>query len=448
MAMLKYIKLIIVLTIPILSMSQTKIVDEVVAVIGEKIITRSELEFEISQAESQYGLFSQEDKCEMFENIMVKKLMLNQAEVDSISVTDDEVEAELDKKIRFFASQVGGTDKLENYLGKSILEYKNDIRPKIKDQKLVKALEAELFGNITVSHREVKNYFDSIPKDSLPRIEAEYEIAQLVIQPVYTETSLNYAYNKAKGLRDRVMKGDSFGFIAQVYSDDPGSAREGGLLPEFGRGDMVQEFEIAAFKLKPGEISPIFKSQYGYHFIQLIKRLGERVVARHVLIKPLLTDEDQKNLIAKLDTIKKELKSGKISFCQAVTKYSNVDEYRVNCGNYTDQYTGLAKVTLAGLEQQTAQLISNMQPGEYSAPNAFYMQNGTIAARIVFLKSETKAHIANMKQDYPRIMIAAKEAKKQDEIQKWVEETQKTTYTFVNSNYLKCSLEKWNNSSN
>lgn len=448
MAKLKYIKLILIFILPIFSMAQTKIVDEVVAVVGEKIITRSELEFEISQAESQYGSFSRADKCEMFENIMIKKLMLNQAEVDSIVVTDEDVEAELDKKIRYFASQVGGTDKLENYLGKSIVEYKNEIRPKIKDQKLVKALENELFGNISVSHREVKNYFDSIPSDSLPRIEAEYEIAQLVLKPTYTETSLNYAYNKAKSLRDRVLKGDSFAFIAQVYSDDPGSGREGGLLPEFGRGDMVPEFEIAAFKLKPGEISPIFKSQYGYHFIQLIKRLGERVVARHVLIKPLLTDTDQKNLIAKLDTIKKELEKGKITFCQAVSKYSNVDEYKMNCGNYTDQYTGLSKVTLAGLEQQTAQIISNMTPGNYSQPGAFYMQNGTIAARIVYLKSETKAHTANMKQDYPRIMIAAKEAKKQDEIQKWVLETQKTTYTFVNSNYLKCTLDNWNNSSN
>lgn len=433
---------------PLWMIGQTQIVDEVVAVVGEKIITRSELEFEITQAESQFGLFSVEDKCEMLENMMIQKLMLNQAEVDSVIVSDEEVEAELDKKIRYFASQVGGTDKLETYLGKSIIEYKNEIRPKIKDQKIIKALEGELFGNITVSHREVKNYFDSIPSDSLPRIEAEYEVAQLVLEPVYTEASLNYAYNKAKGLRDRILKGDSFDFVARIYSDDPGSAREGGLLPEFGRGDMVPEFEIAAFKLKPGEISPVFKSQYGYHFIQLMKRLGERVVARHILVKPMLTNEDQRNLIAKLDTIKKELESGKLTFCQAVTKYSNVDEYKINCGSFTDQYTGLSKVTLGALEQQTAKVISEMEAGEYSAPGAFYMQNGTVAARIVYLKSETKAHTANMKQDYPRIMLAAKEAKKQEEIDKWVEKTQQTTYTFINSSYLKCILEGWDNTSN
>ena len=445
MVMPKFIKIIILTLIPHFLGAQHQIVDEVVAVVGEKIITMSELEFEIGQAEAQYGSFSKEDKCEMLENLMVKKMMLNQAEIDSVEVTENEVEAELDKKIRFFASQIGGTDKLEDYLGKSIIEYKNEIRPKIRDQKLVKAIESQLFGDLTVSHREVKNYFDSIPKDSLPRIEAEYEIAQLVIEPTYSESALNYAYNKAARLRRKVMRGDSFNMIASIYSDDPGSGREGGLLPEFGRGDMVKEFEVAAFKLKPGEVSPVFKSQYGYHFIKMVRRLGERIVARHVLIKPLLSEDDQRNLILKLDSIKYDIKGGKLTFCQAVAKYGNVEQYSQNCGLMMDQYSGLSKVSLAALDQQTAKVISELEMGEISDPGAFYMQNGTVAARIIFLKSETAAHIANMKQDYPRIMIAAKEAKKDDEIKKWVVKTKIVTYTHINSNYMECDLNNWNN---
>lgn len=447
--MQKFYKVLIILFfLPLIGSSQPQVVDEIICVIGEKIISRSELDFEISQAEGQFGELDRDDKCEMMENLMIKKLMLNQAEIDSVVVTDQEVEAELDNKIRYFARQVGGFDKLEKYLGKSILEYKNEIRPKIKDQKLVKALEDELFGEIKVSHREVKNYFDSIPTDSLPKIDAEYEVGQLVIQPTYSNSAKFYAYQKVVSLRNRIVNGEDFDLLAKVYSDDPGSGQEGGMLPEFGRGDMVPQFEIEAYQLKKDSISPIFETEFGYHFIKLEKRLGDKITARHILIKPLLSEKEQRNLLLKMDTIRRNLLSKKITFCDAVAKYGNVDDYNTNCGLISDPYSGLLKISINALDPQTAEQVSEMQVGEYSSPAAFYMQDGTLAVRIVYLKSETEAHIANMRQDYPRVQIAAQEAKKNEEILEWVKKTRKLTYTNINSNYLGCDLEEWSNINN
>ena len=429
-------------------MSQQQIVDEVICVVGEKIISRSELDFEISQAEAQFGALRPEDKCEMMENLMVKKLMLNQAEKDSVVVTDDEVEGEIDKRIRYFTSQAGGVDKFEKYLGKTIVEYKNEIRPKIKEQKLVSTLETNLFGDIKVSHREVKKYFDSIPVDSLPKIDAEYEVGQLVVKPTYSKVAKYYAFQSANRLRERVLNGESFEMLARVYSDDPGSGKEGGLLPEFGRGEMVPQFELEAYKLKKDSISQVFESDFGYHFIKLEKRLGDKITARHILIKPILTPSEEQALLKRMDTIREELVSKKLTFCQAVTKYGNDDNYTANCGMLSDPYSGLMKLSISSMEPQTAEQISNMTAGQYSKPTPFYQRDGSVGVRIVYLKSETPAHIANMKQDYPRVQLAAQEAKKNEEIEAWVKKTRKTTYTNVNSDYLGCKLEEWSDNSN
>jgi len=440
-----YKTIILICFVPILMKAQPKVVDEVITVVGSNIISRSELDFEITQAEAQYGTLAKKDKCEMLENMMVKKLLLNQAKLDSVVVTDSDIEADLDNKIRYFAGQVGSIEKLEEYLGKSILEYKNEIRPKIVEQQLIKKLESKLFGDVKVSHREVKNYFDSIPIDSLPRIDAEYEVGQLVVQPSFTEYAKLYAYKKAQDLRERVVNGESFELLARSYSSDPGSAQNGGLLPDFGRGEMVGEFEAAAFKLKADSISPVFETDYGYHFIQLVSRLGDRISARHILIKPLVTKTEQAKLSLKMDSIHTKLANKSITFCQAVSTFSNVEAYQNNCGFLQDPYTGLSKISLKALDPQTAQVISKMVPGEFSEPALFYMQDGSVAYRIIYLKSETKAHVANLNDDYARVQIAAQEAKKNEEILKWVAKTREKTFVKMNTDYLGCDLSEWIN---
>jgi len=446
--MQRFYSLILILVIfPVRGISQ-QIVDEVICVVGEKIISRSELDFEISQAEAQFGSLAADDKCEMMQNLMVKKLMLNQAEKDSIVVSDDELEGEIDKRIRYFTSQAGGVENFEKYLGKTIVEYKNEIRPKIKEQQLVSNFENTLFGEIKVSHREVKKYFDSIPVDSLPKIDAEYEVGQLVLKPEYSEVAKFYALRTANRLRERIINGESFEMLAKVYSDDPGSGREGGMLPEFGRGEMVPEFELESYKLKKDSISQVFQSDFGYHFIKLEKRLGDKITARHILIKPILTRAEENSLLKKMDSIHQDLILKKMTFCEAVSKHGNDETYTANCGMISDPYTGLMKISISSMEPQTAKIVSTMTPGEYSKPAAFYKQDGSVGVRIVYLKSETAAHVANMKQDYPRVQLAAQEAKKNDEIATWVKKTRKTTYTNVNSNYLGCKLEDWKEKSN
>ncbi len=442
--MQKFYKIVTLLCfIPIFGNAQPKVIDEIIGVVGQNIISRSELDFEITQIESQYGQITPADRCELFESQLVKKLMLNQALLDSIVVTDDDVESELDKKIRYFTGQVGSTEKLEKYLGKTILEYKNEIRPKIKEQLLIKKFETENFGQLKVSHREVKKYFDSIPIDSLPRIEAEYEIGQLVVKPTYSIGAKIYAFEKAKSLRNRVLNGESFELLAGAYSDDPGSAKEGGRLPEFGRGEMVGEFEANSFKLKPDSISEIFETEYGYHFIKLISRLGDRISARHILIKPLITETEQSKTAQKMDSIYKVLTNKKMTFCDAVATYSNIENS--NCGMLQDPYSGLFKVGLDVIDPAVAKAVTYMGIGTFKYPELFYMPDGTIAYRIIYLKSETKAHIANLSQDYARVQIATLEAKKNEEIIKWVDKTKPKTFIRLDPNYMDCNLSDWIN---
>jgi peptidyl-prolyl cis-trans isomerase SurA len=417
---------------------QEKLVDGVLAVVGEKIVTYSEFVTEFDQVGKEY-LSRPNARCEVFDQLMVRKLLIHQAELDSVPLDEGRVDAEIENKLRHYARMLGSERKLEEFLGKSLAEYKRDIRPRVREQMLSREMENKILSGVKISPREVTQYFNSIPRDSLPLVGSEVEVAELLIVPKVSQDAKDYAREKAEDLRKRVLKGESFDKLASAWSEDPGSALQGGLLPEFGRGDMVPEFERAAFRLKPDSISKVIESPFGFHIIKLISRRGERLICRHILVRPQYTSEDMLQARRRIDSAYQMLTSEKITWCGAVLRFDDQDIGRKgDCGFYNDETTGSQKVMLESLDKEVVRILEKMKPGEYSEPELVLFPDGSRAYRIIYLRSEVKPHIANLIQDYPKIQQAALEKKRNEALARWVEKTRKTTYISVNKTFASC----------
>ncbi len=424
---------------------KTRVADGIAAVVGENIITRSELENEYYQAAKQMGN-TPDLKCQVMDRLLVNKLLLQFAQLDSLPLADDRVEAEIDNKLRFYARQIGSEQRLEEYLGKPLAQYKKEMKPRVREQMLIKQMEDKVLGSVKVSPREVKAFFDTIPQDSLPLVGLEVELAQLVMKPQVSEDAKMFAREKLEGLRQRILSGEDFHKLARIYSEDPGSGRDGGRLPEFGRGDMVGPFERASFKLKPDSVSGIIETDFGFHVIKLLKRRGERILAAHILIRPLITNSDLSDAKNRMDSIYEQLVMDSLDFCTAVQKFSSDKASKGECGFYQDENTGLQRVAMESLDQGTVKSIEKLEPGEYSKPEFYTDEEGATALRIFYLKSQIQPHRPNLNQDYQRIQILATQARKQSELQKWVEQKRREVFIQVNSDYLDCDIfTDWNN---
>lgn len=430
------------------SQGQAKHVDGIMAVVGDKYVLRSDLETEKAQILRMGGVAdTQAYVCAMFEKLIVKQMMLNQAELDSLPLEESRIEAEIENRLRYFQQQAGSQEELERYLGKTVAEYKEEIRPKMREQLLIQEMEQKLTASVKISPQEVREYFMKIPKDSIPVIPAEVEVAQLIIEVPISQESKDFAREQLEKLRARIVKGESFEKLARIYSEDPGSGKMGGLLPEFGRGEMVPEFERMAFKLKQDSLSPVFESSFGYHIMQMIQRKGERVIVKHILIRPQSTSSDLGEAAARADSIYKELKAGNMKWCDAVKRYQN-DNYgdRGNCGFLKDETTGSQKIIFETLPSEVKLMVEKMAVGSYSQPRITASQDGTQVFRIFYLKDFIAPHEASLTQDYGRIQVEAESAKKQEVVETWVEGARKRMYIrFMTEFYLCPDLQTWEN---
>ncbi|MFM6953240.1 MAG: peptidylprolyl isomerase [Bacteroidota bacterium] len=424
-------------------------VDGIVAVVGSKIILQSDFETEKMQLTKGAALKdSQTSHCKLLEDMIIQKLLLNQAELDSLVVPDDQLESEIDNRLRYYQRNAGSMAELEKYLGKTVNEFKDDIRPKMKEQLLAKQMYGEITKNIRISPQEVKLFYDSIPMDSLPIVPTEVEVGQLMIEPMITQEAKDFAKMQLEDIRARVMRGESFEKLARAYSMDPGSKSQGGMLPEFGRGEMVPAFERMAFRLKPDSVSPIFESDYGFHIMKLLKRRGERVIAMHILIRAENTTEDFKIASMRVDSVYQLLQSGKLSWCEAVKKYATEDKYnrdaKGNCGFIMDPMTGMQKTTFEYLPSEVKKTVDKLKPGEFSEPEMVTTQDGRSVYRIVYLQSFVAPHQANLIQDYSRIQMEAESRKKQKAVDSWVYKHRTKTYIRIKARNLDCdNLTVW-----
>lgn len=422
-----------------------QILEEVVALIGDNIILKSEWEAEYLQVKDQYTNYKGNLKCEILNQLILQKLMLHKAELDSVVITEEQVDYEMDRKIRYFVSQIGDEKRLEEYLGKSILQYKEEMKPRILQQMQVQEVQKKMMDEVKVTPTEVKKYFDEIPYDSLPLFGATVELGQIVMIPKANQYAKEYAYSTLKKYREEIIAGKrNFELTAKSFSDDKGSALNGGELGYFKRGDMVAAFEAMAFKLKSDSISPIIETPFGYHILKLIDRKGEKINIRHILIKPTIITRDLAETEKFLKNLVVKIKADSLSFCQAAGKYSEDEITKTNCGFFSDPNVGSNKVEIELLDQDVVLQIQKMKPGDFSQPTPIQAQDGSSAYRILYLKSEMKPHRANMKDDYQKIQAFALEQKKQKAMEDWSAKFKKNVYIRVEPTYTDCKeMNRW-----
>jgi len=417
--------------------AQKTVIDKVIAIVGGNEILYSDVENQYMQYLMQ-GYTSNGDaiRCQVFEEILFAKLLLNEAQLDSVEVSDEMVEGEMDRRLGYFISQIGSQEKLEQYYNKTILEIKNDLRATIHDQMLSEQVKTKITQNTTITPSEVREFFLDIPKDSIPLIESEYVYSQIILVPKILPEEKAYARQKLEGIRKRIVEGENFESMARIYSEDPGSAIKGGELGDFSRGVMYPEFEAAAFALQPGEISPIVETEAGFHILQLIKRKGDYINVRHILIMTKISPMSLELAKVKLDSVYQLIASGKISFEVAAMKYSD-DDSKYSGGVAINGQTGSNIFTPEQIDKQLFFKLDKMNVGEISPPVLYEKERNLKALRIVRLDKRTKPHRATLEQDYDKIQEFALTQKKSDAVGEWITEKSKKTYIIILDKKLK-----------
>jgi len=434
-----YLCITILVLFSISGLAQPVIVDEIAAVVGNKILLHSEIDLEMEQQKKQASNINDAlSKCDVFNQLLVRKFMLMRADLDSLPVQEDRVEAELNKRVGYFISMYGSEKKMELQIGKTTAQLKNENRDKIRDELLIEQQKEKLVGGLKISPNEVAAYFNKFPKDSLPNFDAEIEVAQLQRKPKVTLEEKRLAYEKIADIRSQIIAGTSFRTMAVLYSDDKGSARNGGEMDEFGRGVMVPAFEAMAFKLKTDTISPIIETEYGYHILQLIYRKGDHVKVRHILIRPVMTAADYSDARHFIDSLRSRILKDSIKFEDACKKHSDDERSSFNGGYYLDRNTGSTKLPVSQLDKETYETIAKLKPGQITEPIQMNMEDGSIVFQIIYLKSESPPHVMNMKDDYQKIQTQALEAKQFEVLKKWVTKEKNKTYYNVRDNYKDC----------
>jgi peptidyl-prolyl cis-trans isomerase SurA len=419
-----------------------KVVDEIAALVGSHPVYWSDVEAQYTQAKAQ-GMTGDPFtlRCEIFENLVFQKLLVYQAEIDSLVVSDEQVNSELDRRLRYYIQQFGSQQKLEEFYDKSLDEFKNELREPLRLELLSQQAQGKVVESVKMTPNETKEYFNSLRQDSIPIIPTEYEIGQIVKTPVVGPAQLKEARDKLVALRARVLKGEKFSTLAVLYSEDPGSAAKGGELGLFSRGSMAPEFESAAFNLKnKNDVSEVIKTKFGYHLLQLIERKGDFVNVRHILIIPKVSPDDLVLAAAKLDSIADKVRIDSLTFAKAALLYSD-DAGKVNGGLIQSQSSGNTRLAADELDPKVFFVIDKMKPGEISGSVPYTTEDGTQAYRVLYLKLRTEPHKANMKDDYNKIQDWALENKKAKVVAKWIETKSKTAYIRLGQKFKTCDFK-------
>jgi peptidyl-prolyl cis-trans isomerase SurA len=414
-----------------------KTIDGIAAVVGNNIILYSEIDIQYFQMLSRVSV-GEKAKCELLEQMMVNKLLIHQAKLDSVVITDNQVESELDRRLKYFIQQIGSEEKLEEYYKKSIFEIKADFKELIKEQLLSQNMQSKITKDITATPSDVKAYFDHIEVDSLPLINAEIEIAQIVRSPPVSEQQKQDVKRKLEVYRKRIINGEEFSTLSILYSQDPSTSKKGGEVGYVGRGDLVPEFEAAAFRLKENEVSEIVETKFGYHLIQLIDRRGEQINVRHILLKPEILAEDMAKTKQFLDRIKTRIEGGKISFDEAALKFSDNEETKNNGGLVINPQTGTSKFEPDQLDPGTFFQIDKLKVGEVSSAVMLPTPEGKEVYKLILLKSRTSPHKANLKDDYQKIQAATLSGKQSKAMEDWVKEERKKTFVEIGEQFRSC----------
>ncbi|HVI49238.1 MAG TPA: peptidylprolyl isomerase [Chitinophaga sp.] len=432
---------------------QRLVADKIIGVVGDKIILKSDMDGALAdqQRNSPDGNIPPQAPCNIMEMLISQKVMVLQAERDSLPVSDGEVEAQMENRIRYFEQMYGSKEKMKEITGYSVYQLRERFRQPIKEGLLSQAMRNKIVESVKVTPSEVKRYFDAIPKDSLKFYESELEVGQIILQPKATREMDQYAIDRLLEFKKRVQNKESdFGSLAILYSEDPGVKDNKGVyaLNRNDKNTWDPDFLAAAFRLKEGEISSPVKSQHGYHLIQMIKRQGDNVTVQHILIRPAVTKSDLSQSIAKLDSIRSGILSNKYTFSEAVAKYSDAPAAKFDGGMIQSKTGEGTLITIDQLddpaERDIVMMLDTLKPGHISAPTQYTDENGRSACRIVYLKTRTQPHRENLTDDYSRIQQRTLDIKRAEAINKWLLEKIPTFYVHVDDEYKDCQhISKW-----
>ncbi len=421
--------------------SEQYVIDQVVAIVGNNIILESDVQNQYLNYRLQGGIKGSisEVKCSILEDVMFQKLMVAQAEVDSIEVSDVQVEADLDRRLSGFIQQFGSQDKMEDYYGKTLAEIKAELHDIVQEQLLAQQVQSGIVTSVDVTPSEIRSFFKSIPNDSIPIIKTEYVIAEIVKNPPISIEEKLSVKDQLNDIRRRILDGSSFGTMAIMYSQDPGSAKNGGELGFYGRGQLYPEFEAVAFKLNEGEISNVIETEAGYHIIQMIERKGDYINVRHILRTPKVSPADLNKAKRELDSIALLIRSDSITFEEAVARFSE-GENANNGGLMINPYTMSTTFEAEQLDPQVSFTIDRMNVGEISNPVPLKTEENKDAYRIMYLKKRTKPHKANLEEDYSRIREWALQNKQMKTISEWITDKASDTYIKIIDEYKDCEF--------
>ena len=421
------------------------VADKILAIVGDRIILYSDIQNTIADAIRNGNQVPDNANCVLMEQALISKVLMLQAERDSLPITEDEIEADLDNRIRKYITSYGSQEALEEIAGKSIYQIKEDARETVREQKLAEAMQRKIIENVHITPSEAKAFYDKIPKDSLPYFESELEIGQIVFYPKGNRELEKFVMDEMVNYKKQVeMKLATFEQLAQRFSEDPGSKERGGQY-QLNRNDKTWDpnFLAASFRLKnKGDMIGPVKSKFGYHLIYLEERFGDEAVIRHILRIPPVTDTEIKAAMAKADTVRSKIIAGTLSFAAASSRYTE-DEQAKFSGPYFLGRDGGPYVTIDMLDKDLVAMLDKLKPGEFSQPVVFE-DNGKKGVRIVHYKSRSEPHRLNMKDDFSRISAMALEEKKQKTLEKWMKEKAPTYYIMIDDEIKSCTdLTKW-----
>ena len=432
---------LVLLLISIASNIQAQSLDKIIAKVDNYVVLQSELDIAFEQFKANMENPNTEGvECKVFETLIINKLMLAKAEIDSVVVDRAAVDDQLERRMQYFISQVGGADKLEAYFNKSVDDIKADLRKQVKEQMITQKMQDNITSKIKVTPGDVKKFYNGIPKDSLPYFSTEVEVGQIVKKALVSKVQKSIAKSKLVEIRQRIVNGEDFAELAKLYSEDPGSGKAGGELGFFNKGDLVPPYESAALKLKPGETSAIVESEFGYHIIQLLGRKGNEYNTRHILIKAASSRKDISVSIEYLDSIRNAVLAKKIDFGKTAKEVSDDKVTSQNGGMFQDQNSGDTRIALENIDPALFFVIDTMKVGSITKPIIFQMEDGSEAVRIIYYKAKTAPHQANLTDDYQKILTAAQEEKKNNAINQWFDKTKNEVYIDIHKDYKNCQI--------
>jgi peptidyl-prolyl cis-trans isomerase SurA len=431
--------LVLVITIPASMAQNPRLIDQVVAIVGDKTILQSDIESQVMQMRAQ-GMSSSDLRCDLLNELISQKLLLIQAEKDSVEVSSNQIDQQLDMRLRYFIRRIGSREKLEQYYNKSIPEIRADFRELLSEQLRTQKMRQQLIQDVKVSPSEVERYYNNMPEDSIPMVNQTVQIAQIVKYPPESNKAEKQARQRLLELRKRIMDGEKFSTLAVLYSEDRGTSSKGGELGYRTSEELDPEFADAAFSLQEGEVSGIVESSYGYHLIKLLDRREDEVNVRHILIKPNIGPEQRKQVLARLDSIATEIRKGNLSFEKAAIEFSDDKRYKRNGGILVNPQNASNEFELDQLPQADYNAVKDLNVGEVSEPYQSQDENGKMIFKLTKLQDKVKAHKANLKNDFSTLQQMALQKKQRRIIQDWIDEKKSKTYIHVDKTFRNCEI--------